>query len=375
MIDPVKLAQELVRIDTSGGGEERAARLCGDLLQRAGAEVEVVPAGPGRAHVLAAVGNVASRPLILSGHLDTVSADPDCWQNNPWSGDLVDGELYGRGAADMKGGVAALVAALARQARAWKHERGVLLVLTADEEAGCAGAKHLVRSRKLPAGGPMLVTEPTRLSIALGHKGALWLRATARGRSAHGSAPHLGKNAITALARFVLALEEGGLATTRSRSGGVTVNVGRFNGGTRINLVPDHASAEIDLRTPAGLDSSALLEDISALAGPEDIELEVLQDLASVQTATGGPFYAMFSSLVRKVMGEASVREPLAYFTDAAVLSPALNSSEVLIFGPGDPGQAHTVDESCPVDHIQTATLVFEVLLQSWREQGQGELL
>lgn len=354
MTDVVELARTLVRLDTAGRAEEAAAHVCGGILEAAGARVELVPYAPGRAHLLAFTGDPGERPLVLSGHLDTVPVGDAPWARDPFSGDVSDGVLHGRGSADMKGGVAALVVALERFCARGTSAHGVVLVLSAAEETGCAGSRQLVLSRALPGGGPLLVAEPTDMRIATGHKGVLWLRVSATGRSAHGSRPDLGENAITPLARLTVRLADEGLPGEHPVLGRVTANVGTISGGTQINLVPDAASAQIDIRLVPGADPQALIERIRAMAGA-DVRIETLQDLPPVYSSPDAPFAVG----VREALVGLD-RPPLTYFTDAAILAGALRSSETVLLGPGDPDAAHTTDESCPVEQIRQACDVYE---------------
>ncbi|MBN2247467.1 MAG: M20 family metallopeptidase [Coriobacteriia bacterium] len=365
MNEAVALAQRLVRLNTADGSERTAAEACAKALEGSGARVEIVPMATGRAHLIASVGDVAHAPLVLSGHLDTVPFGGLPWTHGALSGDISGGMLHGRGAADMKGGVAALVTAVARHAAHHADGPGVLLVLTADEETGCNGARHLVATRQLPEGGPLLIAEPTDLLIAHGHKGVLWLLASAQGRAAHGSRPDLGRNAIVPLARFVSDLSEAGLPGSHPEMGDVTVNVGTFHGGTKVNLVPDAASAEIDIRLVAGVDSRSLLARVTALAG-DGIDIEVAEDLPAVYSPADGPFASHVSARCEAVLGTSTHRSPLSYFTDASVLVNALESSEVVFLGPGDPGQAHTLDEHCPISQIEAAADLYEDVLRTW---------
>jgi succinyl-diaminopimelate desuccinylase len=339
--------------------------VCAEALEGSGANVEIVTMAPGRAHLIASAGDITHAPLILSGHLDTVPFDGTPWMRGALSGDIGDGMLHGRGAVDMKGGAAALVTALARHATRGSDGPGVLLVLTAGEESGCSGARHLVATRQLPRGRPLLIAEPTNLHIAHGHKGVLWLVATTRGRAAHGSRPDLGRNAIVPLARFVSELTERGLSGSHPEMGDVTVNVGTFHGGTKVNLVPDAASAEIDIRLVAGVDARSLLEQVTTLAG-DDIHLEVAEDLPAIYSPAYGPFASHVSARCEEVAGASTHRSPLSYFTDASVFAGALESSEVLFLGPGDPDQAHTVDEHSPVSQIEAAADLYEDILRTW---------
>ena len=203
-VDPVALAQQLVRIDTAGRGELAAAQLLEGILAQAGARVELVHLGPGRASLVAYAGEAQTLsdgsvrpPLVLSGHLDTVPAATEGWTCDPLGGELVDECVTGCGAADMKAGVAALVVAVERflasggpgQVVTAPHAPAIVLVLSAAEETGCLGAQQVAEAGLVPPGGPLLVAEPTANRIALGHKGALWVEYVARGISAHGSRP------------------------------------------------------------------------------------------------------------------------------------------------------------------------------------------
>lgn len=365
MTDVLELARALVRLDTAGGNERAAAQLCADVLSAVGARIELVEMAPGRAHLLAHVGDTSAGALIMSGHLDTVPVGSVPWKHDPLGG-LVEGDaLYGRGSADMKAGVAALVAALERHLLRGGGRRGVLLALTAAEETGCIGARHLVEARQLPAGGPLLVAEPTGMRIATGHKGVLWLRVSAEGRSAHGSRPDLGLSAILPLARLASALDVHGLPGEHPVMGPVTVNVGTFHGGTRINLVPDSAAMELDIRVVPGADAEALRARVAELAGP-GVTIETIEDLPPVYTEPSLPFASGVASAMSSAMGVSQHRAPLTYFTDASVLARALDPSEVVLLGPGEPDAAHTTDESCPIPQIGAALDVYDRVLRSW---------
>lgn len=360
MTDVVELTRTLIALDTAGGGEERAARLLGGILEAAGARVAYDLFAPGRATLVAQAGDTSDAPLVLSGHLDTVPADADAWSSAPLAAQVVDGRIVGRGASDMKSGVAALVVALVRHLRRGALPCGVLLVLSAAEETGCEGVQHVVEHMALPDGGPLLVAEPTSNRVATGHKGALWLRVSATGVAVHGSRPDLGTSAITPLARLAVALADAGLPGTHPVMGPVTVNVGTFSGGAQINLVPDSASMTLDIRLVPGVTSAGTIAHVRTLAGA-DVRVETILDRAPVFSPPDAPF----ASLVTEV-ASADTHPPLTYFTDASVLAETLGSAETVFLGPGDAGAAHTVEESCPVERIERATAMYEEILARW---------
>lgn len=357
MIDVVELTRELVRLDTAGAGEEHAALLVGAILESAGARLEYDTFAPGRSTLVAHAGDTSDSPLVLSGHLDTVPADPALWVHGPLSADIANGRLYGRGSSDMKSGVAALVTALVRHLKRGVPARGVMLILSAAEETGCEGVQHLVDHLSLPGGGPMLIAEPTSNRVTTGHKGAFWLRASATGVSAHGSRPDLGVSAITPLARLAVRLAEEVLPGVHPVMGGTTANVGTFSGGIQTNLVPDTASMTIDIRLVPGISSAEILAHVQALAGPE-VALQVLLDRAPVYSEPHAPLAA----LAREIAGT-EPRSPLSYFTDASVLSEALGCTETVFLGPGNPDAAHTTNESCPIERIERAAEMYEEIL------------
>ncbi len=359
MTDVVELTRTLIALDTASGGEEVAARLIGERLESAGARVAYDVFAPGRASLVAYAGDTRVAPLVLSGHLDCVPADAGDWSHDPLGAERVGGRIVGRGASDMKSGVAALVVAFERHVRRGAPGRGVVLVLSAAEESGCEGVQHLVENLTLPGGGVLLVAEPTGNRVATGHKGALWLRASARGVAAHGSRPDLGTSAITPLARLAVALADRGLPGVHPAMGPVTANLGTFHGGVQTNLVPDSASVTLDIRLVPGVSSADTIALVRTMAGP-DVSIEVILDRAPVYSSPDAPF----ASLVTRIAG-ASL-PPLSYFTDASVLSEALGSTETVFLGPGDVEECHTVDESVAVDNIERAVVLYDEILGDW---------
>jgi succinyl-diaminopimelate desuccinylase len=362
-VSALDLALELVRLDTVNppGNETVAADLVSGRLTAAGFAVAVHEHAPGRPNLIARLpGSDADRAaLCMTGHLDVVPLGGAPWSGEPF-GEIRDGRLVGRGSSDMKGGVAAIVVAAERVAAQGRGQAGLELVFTAAEETGCEGARWLADAGVLGRAGAVVVAEPTGGVPLVAHKGVLFAKATTEGVSAHGSAPHLGRNAIYPLARAVAALAELSFdVPTHPLLGSPTLNVGTIAGGSGINLVPDRGEAQIDVRTVPGLTGAAALDALRAAAGPE-VTVEPWIDLAPVVTDPDDPW-------IRSVY-EVSPAEPAAaaYFTDAAALTPAYGNPPTVIWGPGEAAQAHQTDEWADAGKIEAAADDFTEVARRW---------
>jgi succinyl-diaminopimelate desuccinylase len=367
----VELTRELVRTDTINppGNEARAAETLGARLEAAGLEVSAHElGGPERLSVVARwPGRDADAPaLCLTGHIDTVPLGGGAWDHDALAGEADGDRLYGRGTSDMKGGVAAIVVAAERVAALGRGRAGLEVVLCAAEETGCQGAQALVREGALGRAGALLVAEPTTNAACVAHKGVVWLEALATGRTAHGSAPHLGDNAIHKLARAVTRLE--GFAFDSDEHpllGAPTLNVGTITGGMNVNSVPDRARAGLDVRTVPGLDAKAVRAQLAAAAGDE-IALETCLALDPVDTDPDDPWVREVFDVMAPFAREAPVPRGVRYFTDAAALLPAYGNPPAIICGPGDADQAHVTDESCSIAALETAAEGFFFIARRW---------
>ncbi|MEW5771959.1 MAG: M20/M25/M40 family metallo-hydrolase [Thermodesulfobacteriota bacterium] len=371
-LDPAALALELIALDSDNppGREAECAAMAGGMLEAGGYAVQYHEFGPHRTGLVACLGEPAGA-LVLSGHLDTVPLGQAPWSVNP-RGERRDGRIWGRGASDMKGGVAALLAAALAAARDYAGTGGLLLVLTAGEETGCIGASTMVRDGALPhRAGAVLVAEPTANRPMLGHKGSMWLAARFRGRAAHGSMPELGDNAVLKAARAALDLAAWAAGLPVPASGQrPTLNVGALHGGSKVNMVPDSATLELDVRFPADVDPDALAAELRRAAGPE-AEFELLGKGHGVATPPDHPWVARALELLAAETGRAAEPGMLPYFTDAGILCPALGRPPVLILGPGEPGQAHQTDEWCSEPAILQAARFYEALCRDWLAAGR----
>jgi succinyl-diaminopimelate desuccinylase len=368
--DPVELTQTLIRMDTINppGNEEPAARYLGKLLNEAGLQVSYPRLGENSTGLIAVVpGDTSQLPLVFTGHLDTVPVGDAPWDSPPHGAEIQNGCLIGRGSSDMKSGVAAMAVTALHLAQEPEGRGGAVFVFTAGEETGSEGAFQMKESGALPdEAGALVVAEPTSNIPLLGHKGAFWLECTARGKSAHGSMPDLGENAIYKAARAAASLEDFfASAESHPKLGKPTVNVGTFVGGSKINMVPDSARFRVDLRSVPGVEHGRLFEDIQAHLGP-DIAIERLIDLPGISTPSDDPWIIKVLDIMARVQGSRPKPGYVNFFTDASVLTYALNTPPTLILGPGEPSQAHQTNEYCEVENIGRAVEFYLEIARDW---------
>lgn len=364
------LTRKLITFDTVNppGNEQACARFLASLLERGGFEVREYEFARARTSLVARkIFSTASPPICLSGHLDTVPLGRADWTTDPFGGSLVQGRIYGRGASDMKSGVAAMVRASLQAASAAGGTSGILLVLTAGEENGCQGARYLAgREGVLDKAGALVVGEPTANLPLIGHRGALWLEGRTFGKTAHGSMPQEGENAIFAAARALLALEKFRFSVPRHPIlGAPTLNVGTIAGGENINSVPDRTRFEIDIRTVPPLTAARVLQDLHRTLG-DDVALQIINDAPAVAS---DPEDRWIREVFDIAAGFHRRRTPVrgaTYFTDASALTAAMGHPPVILLGPGEPTLAHKTDEYVEADKIEAAEAMYLEIVRRW---------
>jgi succinyl-diaminopimelate desuccinylase len=366
--DPVSLTKSLLRFDTINppGQERECAQYAGRLLEEWGYKVDYHEYEDKRTSVVArAGGSDRKAPLCFTGHLDIVPLGTRAWTRDPFAGDTDGDRLYGRGSSDMKAGIATmLLAARAFQGKL-NNTPGIVLVLTAAEEGGCIGSQHLAQTALLGRAGAMIVGEPTSNYPLVGHKGSLKFYAKFKGVSAHGSMPHLGVNAVYKAARAVLGLEAFDFkAKAHPVMGGPTMNVGTFEGGQGVNLVPDEATIGVDIRTVAGMDHAALLKKITSLL--EGAEIEVFSDMPAVWTEPQQEWVQRVFGVCAKHLGAAPEARTATYNTDAGNLLLAYKGAPTVVLGPGEAQMAHQTDEYCSQERIRQSVAIYEELIRDW---------
>lgn len=353
--DLTDLLGRLVEIDSvnpslvaGGAGETAIAAFIAAWAAAAGLEAQILEQTPGRPSVLVrARGRGGGRTLLLCGHVDTVNVEG---MTDPHVARIDGDRLYGRGAYDMKAGVAAALVA-AREAARLDLTGDVVVAAVADEEHASLGVQEVLRALDGSVGAA-IVTEPTEVELAVAHKGFVWSEVTVRGRAAHGSRPHLGVDAIVKMGGVLTALGE--LDTrlgehTHPLLGRGSVHASVIAGGVELSSYPASCVLGLERRTLPGETGTGVadeLEDLLARCRIADPELEASARTLLVREPFEIDADAELAQLVRDAAAGVTGAPPrtsgASYWADAAFIAAA--GIPTVMFGPGGQG-AHAVEE------------------------------
>lgn len=347
------------------------------MLAEAGIAATLIPdASGGKANLYATVGPEGVGGVMLSGHTDVVPVEGQAWTLPPFALTEQDGRYYGRGAADMKGFVACAIAAMLKAAKR-PLKVPLHLALSYDEEIGCMGVRSLVAMLETAPVRPRMciVGEPTAMQVATGHKGKIALRATCIGREGHSALAPMALNALHLAADFVNVVRglQARVAASGLRDGDydvpyTTLHVGKLNGGVQVNIVPNAAVVDFEIRSLAGEDTEALIADLRAgaetivapLRGdfPEaEIRVERLWDYPGL----GTPSDAGVVNFVKSLTG-ANGTIKVAFGTEGGLFHARLGIPTV-ICGPGSMAQGHKPDEYVAVEQMQRCEAMLSALI------------
>lgn len=369
------LAQMLVSVNTShpAGNEadlvKKISALFPENLYR-----HVIDHGNNRASLILRIDGKRRGGLAFVGHIDTVAFGDKPWTHSPLGADAIqDSILYGRGAADMKGGVAAMItAARCVLASGRTPEEDLYFCFTADEEAGGMGVLSVMQTGELSDVKEFIIAEPSLLKLGLCEKGAFWLRVHAEGVQAHGSRPQVGVNAIEALIEYRCRLQDAiDTRTIHPLLETTTIATTGFHGGIMTNVIPAKAYMELDIRTLPGLSNIEVLgaarklaEDMERNCKNLHIRIEVLNDRISVETPPESPMVQK----MRKVMDMLKLpcdTRGMYFYTDMSQVA-LYTDAPFLILGPGDDKQAHVTDEHVSVQDIEHAARIYTTYIEQY---------
>jgi acetylornithine deacetylase len=320
-----------------------------------------------KASLLASIGPVDRPGIVLSGHTDVVPVEGQDWSSPPFVASRVGDRLVGRGATDMKGFIASVLANIPCFKKA-ATATPVHIALSYDEEVGCRGAPDLVAAvSELPRPALCVVGEPTRLRVVRAHKGKVARRLVVTGRGGHSALPHRAANAVVVAARAASSLASiaDRLAQTDARDASfdppyTTLHVASLHGGSALNIVPARATLEFEIRFRPGADVSALLREIDSeldlfrvnlqREAPEaDITVEEIVSYPAFAIAPNHPALAT----VARLAGDEVVAGAVSFGTEAGFYAAA--GIPTVVCGPGDIARAHKPDEWIGVDELADA--------------------
>ena len=375
--DARALARALVRIDSrnprlasDGPGESACVAMLRRTLDAWGFRTEVHEAEPGRPNLVARIGHARSdRSLMLSGHVDVVGTEG--MTHAPFAADERDDRLYGRGSADMKGGVGAMCAA------AWRAGRDALdgeivVAITADEEYESIGTRALLeRGVRAEAA---IVGEPTCLEVMPAHRGFVWVEVVVRGRAAHGSRWEVGVDAIRHAGLLLAELDRVDAEVLARREhpllGRASLHASTIEGGTGMSTYPDRCVLRLERRTLPGEQAGDVVDEVrracaAVRARRADFAAEVSLMMAQgpSEVATDAPIVRALEDALRD-RGEPVRVAGMSAWTDAALLNAA--GIPAICFGPGDISLAHAAEEYIPLPEIDRATSVLTALARRW---------
>lgn len=375
----VSFTQDLVRLRTVNAAgatevERPAAALVAELFTSFGWEYEVTEVAPGRPNTVAVIegGGGAGPTLMFEGHIDVVTeGDPADWSVDPYGAQIRDGKLWGRGSADMKSGVAAMIYGVRALQQAGPFPGRVVVGVLCDEEGLMLGAKHFAASPLAREVDGVIVCEPEGYEVCTSARGGIRLRLDLHGVMAHGAMPQEARSPIAAGARVVEAL--GAVQDwavdrygTHPHAGSVTVTPTVLRGGDpdQLNVIPAHAIVGIDVRTVPGVDHPELIDRIRQSAQDAagtlgvDVEVTVVDDRPAVETPEDHPVVTALLAGHRDVHGTTPPFGAVPGTTDGTILTRDAGLATV-VYGPGGKWIAHQKDEYVEVHEIGEYTRVY----------------
>jgi succinyl-diaminopimelate desuccinylase len=366
----IELASSLIAVDTSNppGNEALvAAALRQALAPWRPSWAEVEPA-PGRLSLVGRVGTGRRRTLIVNGHTDVVPVVAGRWARGPFSPAVVEGRLYGRGSADMKGGIAAAICALSALGRAG-CEPGcdIVFQFVADEERGGTFGTRSLLERGLIEGDACIVPEPTSLCACVAERGFLQGRIHVKGRPGHGSRPRDAVSAVEHAAQIALALHAADFGDAEHPLlGAPTANIGTIQGGSAVNVVAEEAVVGFDRRLLPGVGLEEALAGLrrrlkEAGLGDLDYEVEVDDFGEGSEMSPAHPFAELVRTCVERATGASPPTVGMSFTTDARFVRNQAGIPAV-VCGPGDLAQAHGIDEWVSVGQLVQATAAYAEL-------------
>jgi succinyl-diaminopimelate desuccinylase len=372
--DSIEFLRDLLKLDSTNppGDESQVAQKLVERAHGFGLEASVQQLGQKRVNVVVKLaGKKDRKPFLFCGHMDTVGIGGVKWEYGPFSGEIANGKMYGRGASDMKSGLAAMLEAMGeiKNKRDDAPRGDIYLIATAGEEVDCLGAVAATKGDILDHAGAMIIGEPTNQEVVITHKGALWLKITTYGKTSHASMPDLGVNAILKMDQIVDTLKNGLFADAQSNPllGKPTINIGTIKGGVQTNVVPDQCEMTIDIRTLPGTSHDQLVHKIKHKLDKLDVKykLEILHNLAPLNTPPQHWLVEEAVKLDSKITESIKKAGGINFYTDGSIFGQKYDFP-IIIYGPGKRELAHQPNEYIKLDSYLQSIRYYTELAQCY---------
>jgi len=368
--DTRKLLTRLIRSSSLNppGDVRECAGIIAEELKTRGLPAEIIEEKPGVANVISHLdGKGSGRTLVWNGHFDVVTPGED-WEADPFGGEHKEGFIYGRGASDMKSGVAAMIIALGALKKAGSPFQGrIVFQAVGDEETGSdAGTRCMIR-REIGAGADFaIVSEPTNLNVTIGNRGLRWLEVSVKGRASHAGRPHVGANAVHAAARIIGELER---LTFKAHHPlfeipHPSLSVTMIQAGSKVNIIPERCTFSIDRRMMPGETSESVRREIETVlkkCSSDGIHSDVRithEGWDPYAIDPSSPWVKGLCETVEEVAGQFPQIKGKAGCTDASHLYHYGKIPSVC-FGPGLEDLAHKANERVALEKVVQAAKVY----------------
>lgn len=376
MDDQAKVAflQKVIQIQTVAGNEKTLADYIKGVLASHHIDSQLVDFAPGRACLVAEIGDQPGKVLAFAGHMDTVSTgDPKEWTYPPFSGKVADGSVWGRGSVDMKGGLSAMIIAFIQMKEAGLPKKGkIRLLISVDEEVGGQGSMLLTKKGYADNLDAMVMCEASSGQLEYAHCGSFDYEIESFGQTAHSSRPDLGVNAVANLARFIDG-ERSAFDDAKSSPilGKVIHSVTVFHGGDQLNSIPDYAYLKGNVRTVPECDNQEtqarlqkIIDQLNAQGA--QLKLKIVASFAPVVTDKNDPFIKIVQDAAKDVKGTKPEIIVSHGATDASRYVLANKKFAFVEYGPGDDSQSHQIDEHISIDDFLAAPTVYQKIVEKF---------
>ncbi|QED47743.1 M20 family metallopeptidase [Cytobacillus dafuensis] len=380
-MDEIQFLQSLLRTNSSNppGNEHKVTEVFIERCKKIGLPFKITYLEENRSNLEITLKGHGEKHLILCGHMDTVSPGKTEWDYHPYSGEIVEDKIYGRGASDMKSGLAAMYLALESLFIEKKTPPATITFLaTAGEEVDSCGARVFLEGNEARVIDALVIGEPTNEKVVVGHKGALWLEITTYGKTAHGSMPDHGINAVDHMVSIINILESIKVDWQMEKQplGKSSLAVTMIEGGIQTNVIPDRCTIRVDIRTIPPQTHQTLVDELNkrleSLVGKNEIykfSISMILDRPPILTPASSNIIQCALAIKNEIDSNCS---GVSYYTDAAVLNPR-SEIPTLIYGPGDEKLAHQPNEWVSISSYRRSIDFYKALILSFDEKMIAE--